>query len=123
METETTQINHTTNSESLYMALQLSNTKWRLGFTIGLGQPPRLRKLVAHDLAGLMKEIDWSKKRFGLPMDAEVQSCYEPGRDGFWLHRYLIAQGVRNHVVDSASIEVNRRSGVPKPTASMQTSC
>jgi transposase len=91
------------------MALELSNSKWRLGFTIGLGQPPRLRKLVAQDLEGFIEEIEWSKKRFGLPADAAVLSCYEAGRDGFWLHRFLIAQEVRNHVVDSASIEVNRR--------------
>ena len=31
------------------------------------------------------------------------------GGTGFWLHRYLMAQGVNNLVVDSASIEVNRR--------------
>ena len=109
METETTQNNHTINAQTLFMALELSNTKWRLGFTIGLGQPPRLRKLEAGNLAGLIKEIHLSKKRFGLPAAAAVMSCYEAGREGFWLHRYLIAQGVLNHVVDSASIEVNRR--------------
>jgi transposase len=38
-----------------------------------------------------------------------VFSCYEAGRDGFWLHCYLTAQGVTNLVVDSASIEVSRR--------------
>jgi transposase len=38
-----------------------------------------------------------------------VISCYEAGRDGFWLHRLLAHGGVRNIVVDSASIEVNRR--------------
>ena len=36
-------------------------------------------------------------------------SCYEAGRDGFWLHRFLLAHGVQNQVVDSSSIEVNRR--------------
>jgi transposase len=39
-----------------------------------------------------------------------VVSCYEAGRDGFWLHRYLIAHGVTNYVVDSSSIEVDRRA-------------
>jgi transposase len=39
-----------------------------------------------------------------------VRSCYEAGRDGFWLHRWLLAQGIDNIVVDSASIEVNRRA-------------
>ena len=37
-------------------------------------------------------------------------SCYEAGRDGFWLHRLLASRGVENVVIDSASIEVNRRS-------------
>jgi transposase len=34
----------------------------------------------------------------------------EAGRDGFWLHRYLVGHGICNHVVDSSSIEVNRRA-------------
>jgi len=38
-----------------------------------------------------------------------VLCCYEAGRDGFWLHRFLLAHGVQNQVVDSSSIEVNRR--------------
>ena len=37
-------------------------------------------------------------------------SCYEAGRDGFWIHRALTARGIANRVVDSASIEVNRRA-------------
>jgi transposase len=91
------------------MALELSQTTWQLGFTIGLGQAPRLRKLAARDLRGLLEEIRLSRKRFGLPENVPVLSCYEAGRDGFWLHRYLTSQGVTNLVVDSASIEVNRR--------------
>ena len=31
------------------------------------------------------------------------------GREGFWLHRFLQAQGIINHVVDASAIEVNRR--------------
>jgi transposase len=58
-----------------------------------------------------------AKGLFGLPSDAAVISCYEAGRDGFWLHRYLTAQGVTNHVIDSASIEVNRRARRSKTDA------
>jgi transposase len=39
-----------------------------------------------------------------------VVSCYEAGRDGFWIHRAVVELGVENRVVDSASIEVNRRA-------------
>jgi transposase len=56
-----------------------------------------------------MVEIQNAKRRFGLPEETPVISCYEAGRDGFWLHRYLEHQGIENLVVDSASIEVNRR--------------
>jgi len=38
-----------------------------------------------------------------------VVSGYEAGRDGFWLHRFLEAEGIQNLILDSASIEVNRR--------------
>ena len=102
-------INDTPFSQNLYMAIELSNEKWKLGFTIGFGQAPRERDLEARDLAGLVKEIHMAKERFSLPESAPVRSCYEAGRDGFWLHRYLQTQGVANLVVDSASIEVNRR--------------
>jgi transposase len=109
MASETTQVNHTTFTPNLYMAMELSNAEWKLGFTVGLGQAPRLRNLAAREMAGLKEEIRLSKVRFGLPESAPVISCYEAGRDGFWLHRCLTAQGVTNLVVDSASIEVNRR--------------
>ena len=32
-----------------------------------------------------MAEIKAAKKRFGLPENAPVVSCYEAGRDGFWI--------------------------------------
>ncbi len=93
----------------LYMALELSSGTWKLAFTVGLGQKPRLKTVTARSTVGLVCEIKAAKKRFGLSEDAPVLSCYEAGRDGFWLHRLLLAHGVQNQVVDSASIEVNRR--------------
>ncbi|MEJ2558021.1 MAG: IS110 family transposase [Anaerolineae bacterium] len=95
---------------NLYLAFELGNKEWKLGFTIGQGQSPRRRRIEAGDLAALRWEIGQAKKRFGLPEATPVLSCYEAGRDGFWLHRYLTASGIENLVVDSASIEVNRRA-------------
>ena len=97
------------NGPVLYLALELGASTWKLAFTVGLGQKPRLKTVTARSTLGLLLEIKAAKKRFGLPEDAPVLSCYEAGRDGFWLHRFLLAHGVRNQVVDSASIEVNRR--------------
>jgi transposase len=108
---ETTHTNqYTTIQPHLYMAFELSQSKWMLGFTIGFGQRPRLRTIAARDLAALPNEIHLARERFGLGGEVPVISCYEAGRDGFWLHRYLSSVGVTNLVVDSASIEVNRRA-------------
>jgi len=98
------------SGNTLYLAFELGESEWKLGFTIGLGQNPRRRTIKAGDRAGLEREIGLAKQRFGLPEGAQVLSCYEAGRDGFWLHRYLVSQAVENLVVDSASIEVNRRA-------------
>jgi len=110
MGTETTcNPNHTTELGKLYMAIELSQKEWKLAFSVGPGQAPRLRSLEGRNLAGLMEEIRLARRRFGLSDEVGVESCYEAGRDGFWLHRFLEKQGVRNLVVDSASIEVSRR--------------
>jgi transposase len=101
--------NVTTKTNILYLAFELGETDWKLAFTIGVGQKPRLRSMPARDLPRLQEEITKAKQRFQLPADAPVRSCYEAGRDGFWLDRYLSACGVHNLVVDSSSIEVNRR--------------
>jgi len=93
----------------LYMAFELGNKEWKLGFSVGLGQRPRVRTIPARDLERLQREIEVAKKRLGLAESARVVSCYEAGRDGFWLHRYLEEAGIENLVVDSSSIEVNRR--------------
>ena len=99
-----------TPENNLYLSLELSNTIWHLGFSTGLGQNPRQRKMKAGDLDELSFEIGQAKKRFGLPAETVVKSCYEAGRDGFWIHRALETIGVENQIVDSASIEVNRRA-------------
>ena len=98
------------SGNTLYLAFELGEIEWKLGFTIGLGQNPRRRTIKAGDLEALQREIGLAKQRFGLPEGTKVLSCYEAGRDGFWLHRYLVSQAVENLVVDSASIEVNRRA-------------
>jgi transposase len=101
---------YTRNWGDLYLAFELGSKEWKLGFSVGFGQRPRERTILAGDLARVKAEIDLAKRRFGLSREARVLSCYEAGRDGFWLHRYLVHLGVRNLVVDSSSVEVNRRA-------------
>jgi transposase len=93
----------------LYVAFELGWGTWKMAFTVGAGQPPRIRTVPARLTSSVLHEIKKAKLRFGLPANAPVVSCYEAGRDGFWLHRFLLNQGIQNIVVDSASIEVSRR--------------
>jgi len=95
---------------TLFLACELGVNTWKLGCTTGAAQRPRERQVPAGDCQTVLEEIRRAKSRCGLPEEARVVSCYEAGRDGFWLHHFLISQGVENVVVDSASIEVNRRS-------------
>jgi transposase len=97
-------------SAKLYLAFELGWTSWNLAFTTGMAQKPRVRTIPARDLDGLQHEIRRAKQRFELADDAAVVSCYEAGRDGFWLHRYLEKNAIANSVVDASSIEVNRRA-------------
>jgi transposase len=99
----------TSHRPTLFLAFELGANTWKLGFTTGVAQRPRERQMPAGDTKTLLEEIARAKQRLGLPEDTPVISCYEAGRDGFWLHRFLDSHGVQNHVVDSASIEVNRR--------------
>jgi transposase len=94
----------------LAMSLELGASEWKMAFSPGLGQQARHRVVAAGDLEAVKKEIAAAKARFRLPADVQVVSCYEAGRDGFWIHRALEMLGVKNHVVDSAAIEVNRRA-------------
>lgn len=96
-------------SEVLYVSFELGWSEWKLAFTVGLGQKPRLKTVPARDLGRVLDEIRKARRRFGLLKKARVVSCYEAGRDGFWLHRFLVSQGIANRVVDSSSIEVQRR--------------
>ena len=91
----------------LYVAFELSNRKWKLAFSDG--RKMRHATVDAGDLEQFLVGLSSTKGHFGMSEDVRVVSCYEAGRDGFWLHRYLHSCGVENVVVDSASIEVDRR--------------
>jgi transposase len=97
-------------SDVLYLSFELGRKEWKLAFTIARGQKPRIRTIAAGDLTAVKQEIALARQRWNLAADVRVVSCYEAGRDGFWLHRSLTSIGVDNVVVDSSSIEVNRRA-------------
>jgi hypothetical protein len=67
---------HTTAERVLFMAFELSEKSWKLGFTTGPGQKPRECGVTAHSQARVLQEIADAKKRFGLPDTA--QPCTYP---------------------------------------------
>lgn len=102
-----TEAKNSTGKQVLYISLELSNKKWKL--TFGDGQRKRERTITSGDIEAFQEEIVKTRKHFKLGECCEIYSCYESGRDGFWIHRYLESIGIKNIVVDPASIEVNRR--------------
>src|SRR5262249_60911432 len=93
-----------TTEATLFVAFELSEKTWKLGFTTGHGQKPRERTGTARHQERVLDEIAHAKRRLGLPETAPVGSCYEAGREGFWLHRFLQWHGSTTTVVDSSAI-------------------
>jgi transposase len=98
------------NEPVLYVAFELAKKEWKLAMTSGFGVAPWLQTIASGDLCAVERAVRRGRQRFGLPLTARVVSCYEAGRDGFWIHRALQRLAFENRVVDSASIEVNRRA-------------
>ena len=90
----------------LYMAMELSNSKWKLGF--GNGSKLRCKTIAARDRQSLLAEVMLAKARLKLSGDARVVCCFEAGRDGHWIYRWLKSEGFEVLEIDSSSIETAR---------------
>jgi len=90
----------------LYMAMELSNSNWKLGFSNG--QRTRRRSIEARDRFQLIEEVQLARQKLGLEPDTQVVVCFEAGRDGHWIYRWLSAEGFRVLEIDSSSIETPR---------------
>lgn len=96
---------------TLVVALELSGKSWEVGAVVpGLARRYR-RRLEARDLTGLLGALErWKSEAGAAGRRAErVVLTYEAGRDGFWIARFLEAQGVEVHVLHPASVPVPRR--------------
>lgn len=98
----------------LYMAIEMGEKSWKLLFSSGEVKPNgqvrvHQTSVGGNDYPGVREAVEKATARFKLSEGAAVISCYEAGQDGFWPHRQLEELGIVNRVVDSASIEVNRR--------------
>ncbi len=95
------------DTKTLYVAFELGEKEWKLAMSPDLHARPRLRTLRSRGTIRLVEVLEKERRRFGAK---RIVSCYEAGRDGFWLDRFLHSHGIDNRVVDSASIEVRRRA-------------
>jgi transposase len=99
-----------------FVAIELSKSSWVLGFQTPLAKQNSRYQVKVCDARALLELIERVRscmaRELGRPV--EVMSCYEAGYDGFWLHRVLEAHGIHNHVLDPASLQVNRRARRPK---------
>jgi transposase len=94
----------------LFVAFELAQRQWQVAMSSGFGVSAIIRTVPAGDWRGVERALSAGRRHFGLAADPPVVSCYEAGRDGFWIHRALVARGIANRVVDSSSIDVKRRA-------------
>lgn len=99
----------TATQGGLYISFELDDKSWKVTMSDGRRGPGRY-DVAAGDTAAVLDCISKARSRCGLSVESKVHSCYEAGSDGWWLHRWLIEQGVDNIAVDAASTEVNRRA-------------
>ena len=93
-------------------AIELSRMSWVIAFNTPLSEKISHRTLTGCKWKRLLELIEEVRARVSREMGraVEVVSCYEAGYDGFWLHRQLEAHGIRNYVIDPASLQVDRRA-------------
>jgi transposase len=98
-------------ANTLLASLELSKARWLVTVSA-----PGSDKLSRHQVPGgdgqALLELLWrlqaaAARRTGAPVMIIV--IQEAGLDGFWIHRLLVQNGIASHVVDPASIGVNRR--------------
>jgi len=101
----TTTTNH--DKETIVMAIEVSDANWLLGFSNG--EKKSIRNVKAWDIEHFEKEVEKAKTKLKVDGKAVIHCCYEAGRDGFGIHRYLESVGIHNNVIDPSSIDRDRR--------------
>jgi transposase len=94
----------------LFLAIESGSKQWKIGTKAEIGQQIREKTIAAWDVEAFKREVSAAKERWGLDPEARVVSCYEAGRDGFSVHRFLTGLGAENAVFDPGSVETTRKS-------------
>lgn len=96
----------------LAVSLELAAAKWKVALHDGQRDRPAVHTVAEPDAAGRLQAvlglIERHKAKWMLAPDARIVVSYEAGPDAFWIYRALQASGIECHVVDPASIPVER---------------
>ncbi|HXJ96414.1 MAG TPA: IS110 family transposase [Terriglobia bacterium] len=94
------------------LAIELSKKSWIVAVNTPVSDKISRHTLKACDGKELLDLCERIRTRVARETKkrVEIVSCYEAGYDGFWLHRLLEAHGIRNYVIDPASLQVDRRA-------------
>jgi transposase len=99
------------NANKLFAALELSKAKWLISMDAPGNDKRSTHVVDGGDSTALLELLarlrTAAERRVGGPVQVVV--IQEAGLDGFWIHRLLEQNGIESHVVDAASIAVNRR--------------
>jgi transposase len=93
--------------QAMMMAIEVSSKTWLLGFSNGRNE--RLRPIDAWDQTAFAEEVRQARQKLGCVEDTPTMCCYEAGRDGFSIHRFLTSVGIVNTVIDPSSVEIDQR--------------
>src|SRR5271157_3802461 len=94
---------------TLIAVIEMSASTWLVaGIAPGVERQP-LKKLEPdeHALLALLQRWRGEAERSGRTITS-IAVAYEAGRDGFWLARWLLAQGIEAHVIHASSVAVSR---------------
>jgi transposase len=94
----------------LLVAMEMGLKTWRLGMGPSGSNKQTQVTITSGHFEELRQAVETAKEKFGMDKSVPAVFCYEAGRDGFFPYRTLKKQGHEVWVIDSSSIEVNRRA-------------
>src|SRR6202795_5233181 len=96
----------------LAVSLELAAAKWKVALHDGRRERPAVHTVAqpqaAARLQAVLDVIEQQKLKWSLPGGTRVVVSYEAGQDAFWICRALQPRHIECHVVDPASIPVER---------------
>lgn len=92
-------------SEALYLAIEISDKSWLLGFATPRSERIRMRTMEADCVDELLWEIREARRKYGLNPDGPTIVAYEAGFSGFWLYRRLESEGFEVLLFPSTVLE------------------